>query len=469
MSLRVRLAVLLALALVPVVAITATPASAQLLVARVTTNADDGPGSFRAALEEAASRPLVDTIVFDRGLGEIVANTELLYESSDAIVIKGNGNVIRAGALDDDTLHFVGHGPVTISDLKFIGGPGDSIDRDIEGDGHGLVRTTLINVEVQGADQSALDIYDDYTGFGVEVVIKGSLFQNNSREEDDEDDEHDQVNITEYDKGDLKITVESSNIVWAVADDGFRAAENGDGALHFTASNSAFNNNGGAKGGDTNNDGVVIAECDAGNLVIDLNNVEINDNADDGIDGAEAGEGSLFLTGDGVTANRNGEDALDIDEDSPGDFEGDCEEEFEGGGDWIGSLKNSTFEQNFQSAFDVDEHVEGNFTFVLRRVDADRNGTEAGNGDPSVNVDEDGDGNHRLVMINSSASDNEHDGVGAEEEDSGNLRITLIKSDVSRNLGDGIQTDDDSGNPPIVRLFSTIQSNAGLDINNNIL
>lgn len=95
--------------------------------ARVTTRADDGPGSFRQAVLNANADPSIGVIRFDRGLDPIRLLQPVTYTGSQALVIRGEGARLDGSGLPagESALVAEGGGELTITELTVAHAPGN--------------------------------------------------------------------------------------------------------------------------------------------------------------------------------------------------------------------------------------------------------------------------------------------------------------------------------------------------------
>ena len=109
---------LAAAAAVPLGTVLVGPASATTYT--VTVTADDGTGSLRQALVDAAANPGDDVIDITAGLGTITINSEIFWSANDAVTINGNGATLTGPGVGRGLVVRQG-GHVTINDLTITG------------------------------------------------------------------------------------------------------------------------------------------------------------------------------------------------------------------------------------------------------------------------------------------------------------------------------------------------------------
>jgi predicted outer membrane repeat protein len=154
---------------------TAAPSSA-LTVLTVTTNADDGPGSLRAALLATIFGGDDFTIVIPPEVGDITLTTGELFADTDAfdLTIVGSGQTIEQTTPGARVLHVIAHHSVLIQDLTFTGGDTTSIGGGIFQDSDGQVTLERVTVTGNRAGGGAGVAVDD----GGAVLIDSAVTDN---------------------------------------------------------------------------------------------------------------------------------------------------------------------------------------------------------------------------------------------------------------------------------------------------
>src|SRR5262245_60425809 len=129
------------------------PSLAQLQgsAARVSTNSDNGPGSFRAAIEAANADPSIGTIRFAAGLGPIRLSEPVTYSGTHALGIQGEGARLIGSGLPDATSALVadGGGNLTLRRLSVTGAPGNGITVKVPDDASGTIAIRLQDVTIR--------------------------------------------------------------------------------------------------------------------------------------------------------------------------------------------------------------------------------------------------------------------------------------------------------------------------------
>ncbi|WP_342077877.1 hypothetical protein [Yoonia sp. SS1-5] len=379
----------------------------------VTTTADSGEGSLRAALAAAseASDPARIVVLAD---GTLNIDTTLSYDGTAPLTVVGMGQTVKTDA--NATLFAVSQGAsIAISDLTFEGPGGYHIQArgDVDGQtaGKGIfvdvrddqtetVFITLTDVTVKGVANHGIHISDcllaDDCGGGQGGAGDGSPASIHIA----------LTNVEVNDAGNGRFDA-----------DGFRVDERGAGDIHFTAYGSLFTGVGA-----------------------------------DGVELDEGQDGSVIATVVDTAFTNNGgycDPAL-----LSGNMPEDDEAEFEDGeatvadipGPVTGSLDDRCFER------EVDLYDSGNVEAYEFGIDLD----------DGIDFDEAGEGNIETVMINSVITGNLDEGVDFDEEDNGDIIVQFINTDASGNTDDGFKMSElDAGDVHGRMVGATAMNNGG--------
>jgi 2',3'-cyclic-nucleotide 2'-phosphodiesterase (5'-nucleotidase family) len=375
--------------------------------ATVTSGADDGPGTLRAALRDGATQISIEPYV-----SQIVVQSPLQYDSEAPLTITGSGQVIRWGidSVDPaDALLQVSNGAdLSLSKLSFQGLGGYSITK--QGGGKGI----FINVPTDRAGQVSVNLEDvsvyDTGNHGVHV-----------RDCPDDDCSAGQGGggVGSPASVFVRLTnVEINGVGFGKQDaDGVRVDDRGDGDIQLTVIESTFKNVGA--------DGIELDEGDAGSVIVNVRDAVFEGNGAYCTDVRDPGIDPIAYDS---ACNDDGDpdvdDAFDIDE--------------AGSGGISGIVMNVDIIENFDEGLDFDTEGEGADNFVdldLVNIGA------AGNGDEGIKVSEEGDAS---VLVRMRAIDVEGD-VEVEEEDAGDLEVVIERSAIGDDLklaedGDGVGT-----------------------------
>jgi hypothetical protein len=453
----------------------------------VTSNADSGPGTFRAAVDQA--NYCYDSVVIKFLVsGPVNLQDSVEYDCDYPITLSGRltkttiqeSNIVSTGDADtacsSSTALFESTNGADVTLLNLIFqynncGSGVSVFVDEDYD---TTYVTLNNVILRGNDRQGLYVYeedeycDDYNQ-SIDVTILNSTAIDNG---------DNGVRVREYGYGNLTARVSFSQFK-DNGEAGLLVAEHCDGDLFLTTLSSAFNDNyedgilaeesgdgkatasltalDASRNGD---DGVVFNEDDeADTESLDTAAHTDEDPADDGADIATCYGDDLSLTIAGGRANDNGEDGIDVDEDDCGtlyatfttfvannnDDDGiDLDEE--SGGDLV--VRASTAVQTSNNGRDdedddgngiqLDECGYGSIDADLSGFTANANGNFEGSGD-GIDIDEDYKGSVTLTVKFGTILSNLDDGVDVQENGCGDLTATFSNSGVNLNASDGFE------------------------------
>ncbi len=431
----------------------------------VTSAADSGPGSLRAALATAAVSETPSQILLAAGT-PVAIETTLSYEGSASLSIVGTGQMIMTG--NNVTLIAVPNGAdLTLTGLTLVGPGGFDINNrgDLDGpagkglfigvpiDAIGPIHLNLTDVTVKNVAGHGVHISDcslaDACGGGAGGGGDGSPASL-------------VINAT-------NLTIDGVGYGRFDAD-GLRADERGPGSITFTAIGSTFHGVGA--------DGVELDEGDAGDItVLVVDSVfsangnycdpsvlgaflpdqaeaafddgttaadaipgpitDAPDNAcierevdfydsgfvaefafgldlDDGIDLDEAGDGSLIATMLGARVAGNLDEGIDFDE--------------EGAGDIHVSFVATSAEENTDDGFKMSESGAGDVTGII-----DHSGARANGGKGMVFEEEDaGDVAVTITNVTTANNDDSDDtGVEVVQDDDGVGTLTVVSSDIA--------------------------------------
>ncbi|XSG82866.1 MAG: hypothetical protein ACPW61_03550 [Methyloligella sp. ZOD6] len=414
----------------------AMPASAAELL--VTTGADAGPGSLRAALQQAAKGE-GDAQIFVTTGDDIQIETPLTYEGTAPLGLYGSGQVIKTDK--NITLLTIAKGAdLTVSELSFQGPGGFSIEKrdagkgifvDVDKDATGTVRLTLDKVSVSGVAYHGIHISDcdlaDDCGFGMGGEGAGSAASIDVRLAD----------------------VEVSNVGHGKFDaDGVRVDERGEGDIRFTARHAKFSHVGA--------DGVELDEGQEGDVVTRVADAEFSGN------GTYCDPKLLkaFLPKEDEGKFDDGEkQEADIPAKIAGSPDDACFERevklYESG-----SVKKYEISIDLDDGFDIDEAGEGNLIAVLsdtevkdnkdEGIDFDeadagrvsfafRDGEVEGQTDDGIKVSEEGADGVSALVHDVSSKENGGKGAVFEQEDEGDIDVVVVKVETENN-DDGDKT-----------------------------
>jgi hypothetical protein len=413
--------------------ITAPPAAPELNPAlgastQVTSSADDGEGSLRAAIEAANADPSITLIQVKENLGTIALQSPIHFEGSQDLIIHGGDVVLDGTSVGAGQPAFLadGGGDLTISHLTIDDAPGYGLQVEVPSGSDGVQSLSLDRVRVR---RSGLH--------GVLMNDQATPLLSPFPEDGDVDDPADA-----QDGSDASLVVRITHSTFedngfdAIDNDGVRINEGGIGGIDFAIGHSRTAGNGA--------DGIELDERGPGdarftvqqtdileNGFFDFNTPEAERDLDDGIDVDEWGEGDLIGQFVQVKANDNAEQGVDLNENEAGDLRV--------------TMHQVQGSDNGQEGieFEEDDDVAGS-----GNLDADLNGvTTNGNGrDPELADDEGafGDG-----------------GLKSREKGAGNNYITVRQAVSINNVVDGVIVREEGDGDIVARLTGVVGNDNG--------
>lgn len=343
----------------------------------VINNADSGPGSFRAAVEQANTDAGVDTIKF---LDSPHLTTPVIYIGAQHLLLRGNGFSVNGNTFESTTA-----GSIEVSGLTFKNSVGD-----------GLKITSPIDLNVNIVSS----YFQGNEGFGALIG--------------QEVDTDASVNVS-------LVGVQAVGNGLSITDkDGIRIQEKGPGNLVVTAVNSLFNDNGG--------DGLETDETGPGDNITVVALSKFNGNGgtnpldlEDGLDTDENGPGKGVYVVYLSEAVGNFSQGFDFDTD--------------GGGDFTANVVAVNSELNYDDGFKFNQKSSGNLNALLTLV------TAIDNGDKGIQVEEEGEGNLAVSVSKSTSIGNTSEGLLLTQELPGVGFAKIESSDISGNGGGDIVTE----------------------------
>ncbi|MCG8584427.1 MAG: hypothetical protein MI757_06925 [Pirellulales bacterium] len=187
---------------------------AVLSAVSVTTDADDGAGSFRDAVEQANADSSITAIVFDEGLGDIELETAVDYTGAQALRIDGNGGTIEASDANSNVynlLESTGGADLTVEELTIQDSRGNGLYVDVPDTQTGTVKLILKSVDVDANDLQGVH-FDDQTGDSAASLyfkIVDSAITDNGFGQDVTD--FDGVRVAEGGAGNMTIVIQDAD------------------------------------------------------------------------------------------------------------------------------------------------------------------------------------------------------------------------------------------------------------------
>lgn len=397
----------------------------------VTSAADSGEGSLRAALSAAEAAGGTVLVMVD---GDIEIASTLSYGGTAPLAIIGAGQTVSTPA-NVTLLAATGGADLTIQGLTFSGPGGYSINArgdvdqpagkgifvDVADDATGTVALTLTDVTVEGVAGHGIHVSDctlaDECGGGGGGAGEGSPAS---------------ISVT-------LTGVVVNNVGNGRFDaDGLRVDERGEGSIHARIVQSLFTGVGA--------DGVELDEGQAGDVVIFTSGSAFNANGgycDPDLLGAfmpsepegEFEEGAVMESAipgpiTGTPDDRCIERAVDLYDD--------------------GSVEEYEFAIDTDDGFDVDEAGPGNLIALVT-------GSQIlDNLDEGLDYDEEGPGGIELTVVDSRATGNTDDGFKNSEEDEGGVTCVLSSVVSTGNGGKGFVCEEEDAGDVTVHASATV-------------
>ena len=391
--------------------------------ARVTTGANDGPGSLREALASGAT-----VIRIDASVRTIVVTETLEYDRAVPLRLHGSGQTIDGSHLTDNLapIFAVTTGAdLTVTDLVFDGGGGYDFFNQGGGKGifvkiprsrTGVVSVSLTDVTVLGTGNHGVHVSDctlgDECGSGGGGAGDGSRASIDLRVEN--------------------VRIDGAGFGTADAD-GIRVDERNDGYIFFQSKNSTFVNVGA--------DGVELDEGNDGDVIFDVRGSVFKAN------------GAYCLADDPPTPGGPCDDEGDPDVDDGFDVDE------AGFGSISGRVTETNFFRNLDEGMDLDEEGAGGFAIRLARLYA------RGNADEGIKISEEGRGDVGIEMrrINIRGNNGRKEGIEIEEADKGDVRLRIEIAEAIGGKREALKIEQ-TGDPASQSTVQVIRSNMVLDL-----
>lgn len=479
----VKIAAVAALALLLVLAKTpsAPPHVEAATPVLVTSAADSGEGSLRAAIEQANADSDVQQIEIHLG-ATIRLDSDIVYTGSQPLTINGATEerpaAIAGGAAaecSDALLVSTGGADLVVRNIEFRGSACGGISVAVPADRTGLVHVTIDGVRMRSLGGDGLRIEDTGgAGAGVVLAVASSSFERAGMTGDSAG-----IEVVETGSGGVTARIKHTDIAES-GDYGLRIDEYDAGGVELSVDSASFMRNG---GGDLDNDGAIsVLETGPGDVAGTFSNTVLRDNAGDGLEFFEEDAGDLALSayrvqslnnGLGVTDNIEG---FEVDESEEGSLTATLVdvtiagnyfglELYEGGvgdadpGDLRVRLIRVSVLDNRSYGLYIDELRGGNLDVAATQLRVDGNGAEDENG---AHLLEGGTGDLLLELHAVSFSANAVDGVFIQESDAGNLDAAFVASTVADNGEDGIEAEQLAPDTGVLSLDETTAAGNGI-------
>ena len=401
----------------------------------VTSAADAGPGSFRAAIARANADPAVTRVVFSGRARTVALAATVEFTGTQDLVLDGNGATLDgAGISAGPAFRASGGGDLTVTGLTVRQAPAEGLTVEVPPTATGIIRVWLSGVDIldnKGHGVLVNDQVDSTTTDGeqpngagsaasVAVAVWNSRFLRNGFSVSDRDG----LRVNEGGEGDLWI---AARLVTADgnAADGIEVDERGVGDVRVDMFGARITGNGVFDPADLD-DGFDIDEYDEGSIIGRVAFSTISDNYEEGLDFNENNGGDLRVDLWVVEASGNREEGIDYEED----------DDFAGGGDLVATM------------------------FGVRA-----NGNGVDDGDAGLKIREKGLGELNVVLHGIETTGNLRGGISIREDSTGSLTATISRATSRENAGHGIDLDEnrasttDAGNLTASVTDATVDHN----------
>lgn len=382
----------------------------------VSSAADSGEGSFRAAVDAASADPAIDTIEFDGALAVTLAS-EVHYEGSQDLAIAGNGSTLTgdcplASTWDGGLFASYSAASISLGDISFADSCNNGVGVFIPEDASGEVVISLDNVSITGSR---------FHGLYADGQDSTGVYNTDDVPHPECQDPHpvdSKAGIVLYAMNshiDGNGTVAPDGVNWIQPEPISCEA----GELELTGCPYDF-------------DGIRLDDGGQGGIAALIVDSSANGNLADGIEYDERGQGDVLSWAYGLEVSANGETTaypiLDCDGDDVEDLD---------------------------DGFDIDEEDNGELHAYFADV------LVLDNRDEGLDLDEAGNGSATLVIEGAVANGNEDQGIKLDESDNGSLSATLYGVEANGSLSQhGTEfTEEDNGSLDVVIAASEIRFN----------
>jgi hypothetical protein len=390
-----------AAAVVPAYGAAAAPAAL-----KVTTGADAGPGSLRAAVTAANADPSFSSIEIAPSVGTIALQSAVEYTGSLALSIEGGSATIAANGATGDLLRSTGGAALTLRRLTLSGAPGRGLYVKVPANASGDQVLVLMDVTVEDSGGNAVYV-DDCLESDLPAACAG-------------DDGGSAAGVR---MRLIRSTIRGNGVGAAADLDGIRIDERSEGSVVLDMQQSLVTGN--------SSDGIEIDESDAGNVTFIARASSFTDNGEqpqapddpqDAADIDERGDGSVFTDLVQVVATGNFDENFDFNEADEGDLEA--------------RLVQATIADALTGrGYDLEETGAGSIRAIVSNADI------AGSDSDGMRAAEADDGDVTLDVNQSSFVDNGDDGIDVAQDDAGGGTASVKNSEFAGNSDDPIDDD----------------------------
>lgn len=424
----------------------------------VTSAADSGPGSLRAALH-AAAKSDSPTRIFIGTKDPIALKSGLSYVGTSELLLLGKGATIALDR-DETILRVQGATRLEISDIALHGPGGWSIEHK------STAEAPASGIEILALDTKNADVRAMLHGVLVSGVSGYGIYVSDCTSTQNCKGDGDGGSISLMAQ---RLTIKDTGFGRYNAD-GLRVEEYGTGDLHFHSYDSRYVNNGA--------DGIELDEHGAGNLSLHMQSDLVEGNGfycateilgkalpeiieaefeqgtmaqsqlpapisgsaddacieyeidryvdgsieayefeidvEDGVDVTEKGEGSVSVIMKDVTVRGNDDEGLDFDE--------------YGDGNINGRFENNVFEKNADDGLKLSERDDGHTIAQIHQ------GSALANGDRGYLIEEEGNGDLSATISDVTALGNGNAGIEAVQEDAGKGKATIGNATIDNDI-----------------------------------
>jgi hypothetical protein len=382
----------------------------------VTSDADAGDDTFRAAVEAANGNPAIDTIEFGSPLS-VTLLSEVHFTGSQDLAIWGNGSTLTgdcplAPTWDGGLFASYSAAAISLSQISFADSCNNGVGVFIPEDASGEVMVTLDDVSITGSR---------FHGLYADGQDSAGVYNTDDIPHPDCEDPHPHDS-----KAGIVLYVMDSTIDGngTVAPDGSTWIQPeptcaGDEVVSLSGCPYDF-------------DGIRLDDGGQGGISAFVADSTVNRNLADGIEYDERGQGDVLSWAYGLEVAENGETTAypiaGCDGDTVEDLDDGFDIDEEDSGDLYAYFEDIWVNDNRDEGLDLDEAGNGSATLVVYGAVANRNE------DQGIKVDEEGNGDlwATLVDAESNGSLSQH-GTEFTEEDNGSLDVAIIDSEISGN------------------------------------
>jgi len=397
----------------------------------VTNSNDDGPGSFRDAIDQAIASSTIDEIGFAPEVNTIALQSGIVFSGTQNLTINANHATLDASGAGDDVSAFVttGGGNLTLIGLTVANADGQGVEVQIPVGKTGTVFVALTDVNIL-----------NNTGHG--LLVQDQVLNSAAS---------------------LNVSVTDSRVAgngFSVSDrDGVRVNEGGVGALTFSSWNSRMEDNAA--------DGIELDETGTGDVTIDVFRTQLLRNGifdpadlDDGFDIDEAGDGNISGQVVSSAANHNYEQGLDFNENDAGDIRV--------------NLTDVQASYNLQEGIEYEEDDDfaggGGIVTTMDHIQTIGNGGGLPGTDAGLKIREKSTGNLDATLSDIIASQNIASGIQVEESGSGTMIVRIDKALTNANTAAPAPAvdPDDAGYGHGIEILGTVSTIAPFSTFSNI-